>query len=591
MGQNQSTGDVLDAVNQVDTTEKAAAGAQKEGGTKLYKYVATASGDGNWELASSNARPRFYDSNEDSNTSGKKDFFLEIEQGDVDVHVDAELNYVLDVKQRRVTFSANETIYALKFPNDTACRAFGEQLNDAVFYNQYGVDNDDDSRAKVMDDYASTLFSKDTERMFEPMEVDTTTAQDDAAAAASDAYTPEKLKEKQAKEMALDEDAINGIIMGAGENNYLMRGRRFDVLRNLEGGGVEDKGVCFTLTPAKGAACSTPSLSTRKTRGTAATAEVAAVGAGFTPSKVLLTHGERRMNLLTPENRNVLHHADIEVGKIVSTFSFQKDDVEIPIADIASDYKAAQMEEHSQFLGLDQNRLCRWDLRDRRGVVQESPAVNYVAGKDYSRGTNFTCMATSGDGFVAVGSRDGRIRLYNSKTLTQAKTSIPGLGAPITAIDVTYDGKWVLATTDHYLMLVKTTYTDDKGRPANGFESRMGGRGSVPRLLRLKPEDAIKTQNAKFTKGKFTWITEGGQSERWIVAGCGRFSVVWNFTKIRTAGTESIGYGGLPTSMDYFLRAKEEEVVDVQFVHQKYMRDSEQAALVVATPHSLFNLA
>ncbi|GLC40409.1 hypothetical protein PLESTM_001059600 [Pleodorina starrii] len=298
------------------------------------------------------------------------------------------------------------------------------------------------------------------------------------------------------------------------------------------------------------------------------------------------------MNLLTPENRNILHHADIEVGKIVSTFNFQKDSVDIPIVEIASEYKAAQTEDHSQFLGLDPNRICRWDLRDKKGVVQASPAVlDYVSGKDYSRGTNFTCMATSGDGFVAVGSHDGRVRLYNSRVLTQAKTSIPGLGAPITSIDVTYDGKWVLATTDQYLMLVKTTYVNDKGKDANGFESRMGGRGSRPRLLRLKPEDAIKTQGAKFTKGKFTWITDGGHTERWVVAGCGRFSVVWNFTKIRTSATETIGYGGLPTCMDCYLRAKEEEVVDVQFVHQKYMRDEDQAALVVATPHSVFNLA
>ncbi|KAG2451790.1 hypothetical protein HYH02_003568 [Chlamydomonas schloesseri] len=589
MGANQSTEEVLDAVNQADVDKLAPTpGPAKEGGaTKLYKYIATPSGEGNWELASAAAKPRFYDALEDANASGKKDFFLEIEQGDVDVHVDADLNYVLDVKQRRITFHANGTIYALRFPHDAACRAFGEQLNDALFYNQYGVENDDDSRAKVFEDSAGTLFSKNTDRMFEPMETDAD------AEEARDAATPDKpmTERRCAKDAEKDEDAINGIIMGAGENNFLMRGRRFDVLRNVEGGGVEDKGISFSLTPLAGGAA-TPSLSTRKTRGTAAAVEADAFSGGFTPSKVLLTHGERRMNLLTPDNRHVLHHADIEVGKIVSTFSFQKDAVDIPIVEIASDYKAAQMEEHSQFLGLDQNRLCRWDIRDRRGVVQEAPAgLDYVGGKDYSRGTNFTCMATSGDGFVAVGAKDGRIRLYNSKTLTQAKTSIPGLGAPITAIDVTYDGKWVLATTDHYLMLVKTTYIDDKGRPSNGFESRMGGRGAVPRLLRLKPEDGIRTQGAKFTKGKFTWITEGGQSERWVVAGCGRFSVTWNFAKIRTAGTDSIGYGGLPTSMDYVLRAKEEEVVDVAFVHQKYMRDVDQAAMVVATPHSLFNLA
>ena len=33
-----------------------------------------------------------------------------------------------------------------------------------------------------------------------------------------------------------------------------------------------------------------------------------------------------------------------------------------------------------------------------------------------------------------------QVRLYSEKTLTQAKTSIPGMGLPITEVDVTYDG-------------------------------------------------------------------------------------------------------------------------------------------------------
>lgn len=57
-----------------------------------------------------------------------------------------------------------------------------------------------------------------------------------------------------------------------------------------------------------------------------------------------------------------------------------------------------------------------------------------------------------------VGSEDGQIRLYSERSLTRANTAIPGLGAPISAVDVTYDGKWVLATTRNYLMVVKTTY-------------------------------------------------------------------------------------------------------------------------------------
>jgi VID27 C-terminal WD40-like domain len=72
--------------------------------------------------------------------------------------------------------------------------------------------------------------------------------------------------------------------------------------------------------------------------------------------------------------------------------------------------------------------------------------------------------APAGDGHVVVGSDDGKIRLFSSSTLTMAKTSIPGLGAPITAVDVAYDSKWVLATTNKYLMVVKTQFRDKHGR-------------------------------------------------------------------------------------------------------------------------------
>lgn len=48
----------------------------------------------------------------------------------------------------------------------------------------------------------------------------------------------------------------------------------------------------------------------------------------------------------------------------------------------------------------------------------------------------------AGDGHVVVGSDDGKVRLFSSATLTMAKTSIPGLGAPITAVDVSHDSKW-----------------------------------------------------------------------------------------------------------------------------------------------------
>ena len=67
-------------------------------------------------------------------------------------------------------------------------------------------------------------------------------------------------------------------------------------------------------------------------------------------------------------------------------------------------------------------------------------------------------MTCAGDGFVVVGAQDGQVRMYSENTLTRAKTAIPGLGAPISSVDVTYDGKWVVATTKSYIMVVNATF-------------------------------------------------------------------------------------------------------------------------------------
>ena len=59
----------------------------------------------------------------------------------------------------------------------------------------------------------------------------------------------------------------------------------------------------------------------------------------------------------------------------------------------------AQLDDRDTFLGVGTNRLVRWDQRAAQGVVQDmsSPTVSYAGGKDYARGTNFSCMATSGE--------------------------------------------------------------------------------------------------------------------------------------------------------------------------------------------------
>ena len=76
---------------------------------------------------------------------------------------------------------------------------------------------------------------------------------------------------------------------------------------------------------------------------------------------------------------------------------------------------------------------------------------------------------------------------------------------------------------------------DKNNRETNGFKSRMGAAAPRPRLLRLRPEDAGKVGGAPLRAGKFTWVTEAGRQERWIVASCGSNTVLWNFRRAAPA--------------------------------------------------------
>ena len=343
---------------------------------RLFKFV-TAGTQGEWRQMSNNAQPEFYDANEDSNKK-KADYYLEISSGDIDVRVDGALKYDTSVKDKRITFHVNGAIWALRFPSTEVAKLFFQELDDKMFFNTFGFDNDAQGRSKALGgDFADVFFHCQEGDTVEPMELDP----EPETAGPEDEEETGDYDEQQFDKAGTP---VHGIVMGATDNSYLMRGNQFDVLKNRIGG-VEDAGVSFTVTPAK--------------RGTPA----------FTPAKVLMTNGERHMNILTPDDRSKLFRANIEYQKVVGEFSFMTDGVEIPIDDITHENKHGQLDEGSTFLGLAANRLCRWDLRDPTGVVQQSPCVEYQSGKDYARNTNFTCMATSGDGYVVVGSRDGKV--------------------------------------------------------------------------------------------------------------------------------------------------------------------------------------
>ncbi|KAF5796876.1 putative vacuolar import/degradation Vid27 [Helianthus annuus] len=81
-----------------------------------------------------------------------------------------------------------------------------------------------------------------------------------------------------------------------------------------------------------------------------------------------------------------------------------------------------------------------------------SPILHWTKGHQFSRGTNFQCFATTGDGSIVVGPLDRKIRLYSTSSLRQTKTAFPGLGSPIAHVDVTYDRKWILGSWEPLIL-------------------------------------------------------------------------------------------------------------------------------------------
>lgn len=465
------------------------------------------------------------------------------------------------VKPQKV-MEADVGVWTLRFPDVKQYKLFGTSYQKSLFENQYQAD--EENKVKLVgQDFVDWIGGKDADEEMWDAEED-------------DIPPPEEIKESM--NVNTPGKSAQGLTMGALENSFLLHDSGVDVFKNLANG-VSGKGSTITLTP-KG----------RKG------------GESFsTPKKGLLMRAETTMMVMSPGDNAMqscsgLRQLDLEAGKIVSEWRFEKDGTPICMKDVTGDSKDAQLEaSQATFLGLDDNRLCRWDMRDKHGIVQEiaSPALQWSAGHQFARGTNFQCFASTGTGCIAVGSRDGKVRMYSTTSMRQAKSVFPSLGSPITNIDVTFDGRWVLATTDKHLALIYTMFKDKNGLERCAFETRVGGRLASPRLLRLTPRDAaLARADYKFQGGQFSWVTEQGKYERNIVVTAKEYTVVWNFRRVKqndhfcyTSQAE-----GLKSCTCYKIVPRKESVVASKFMHENFTGASSEVPLVVATPHDVSSL-
>ncbi|XP_059279316.1 protein CYPRO4-like [Lycium ferocissimum] len=483
----------------------------------------------------------------------------------VKAKIDENLQLKAFKEQKRVDFVANG-VWAVKFFGEEEYKSFIDTYQNCLFENTYGFEANDENRVKV--------YGKDFMGWAKPENADDSMWEDARDSPVPENKTPLRLNHdlREEFEEAAKGGAIQSLALGALDNSFLISDSGIQVVRNYTHG-ISGKGVCVNFDKERSSV------------------------AQSTPRKALLLRAETNMLLMSPvtdkkAHSRGLHQFDIETGKVVTEWKFEKDGTDISMRDITNDSKGAQMDPSgSTFLGLDDNRLCRWDMRDRHGMVQNlvdesTPVLNWTQGHQFSRGTNFQCFATTGDGSIVVGSLDGKIRLYSSSSMRQAKTAFPGLGSPITHVDVTYDGKWILGTTDTYLVLICTLFIDKNGATKTGFAGRMGNKISAPRLLKLNPLDSHMAGANKFRGAQFSWVTENGKQERHLVATVGKFSVIWNFQQVKDGSHGCYqNQVGLKSCYCYKIVPRDDSIVESRFMHDKYaVSDSPEAPLVVATP-------
>ena len=181
------------------------------------------------------------------------------------------------------------------------------------------------------------------------------------------------------------------------------------------------------------------------------------------------------------------------------------------------------------FLGLSRNALYRVDPRLAGNKLVDSELKQYVSKNDFS------AAATTEKGYIAVASNKGDIRMFDRLGIN-AKTHIPALGEPIIGLDVSADGRWVLATCRTYLLLIDALQKDGKNVGKLGFERSFGKDAKPqPRRLGLQPAHVAQFQHETkaplaFTPARFN--TGLDASETSIVTATGPFIVTWNMKKV-----------------------------------------------------------
>lgn len=245
-------------------------------------------------------------------------------------------------------------------------------------------------------------------------------------------------------------------------------------------------------------------------------------------AKNMMLH-QQDQNMILSGAGDKLYKMDLNRGKVIEEWNVSDKE---PIVTYGPNSKFSQLTNEQTFTGISANGMFRVDPRlSGSKLVKDNHKV-------YKTTNNkFLSFTTTEDGYMAVASANGDIRLYD-KLGGNAKSKLPSLGDPIIGIDTSKDGRWILATCSNYLLLIDAMVgRGQMNANSLGYVKYFDqDKKPVPRRLAIKPEDEAfmsmetKGKPVQFTKAYFN--TGKDTKETTIVTSSGPYVFTWSLSKV-----------------------------------------------------------
>ena len=245
------------------------------------------------------------------------------------------------------------------------------------------------------------------------------------------------------------------------------------------------------------------------------------------PSALMLHEGDRKCLLLDPTmGRDKVFELDLERGKVVNEWTPATGSITalVPLS------KESQRTDEKVFLGINDKSIFAIDPRMQPKEHVGNRAYSFT----YASNVKLSSAATDRNGHIVAANKIGELRLFDGEInrdgdLKKAKSLLSGFGDPVTHVEISSNGEYILATTTNYLTLTRTLSSDGSVSGFNkSLKSISGDEGPI--VLSLTPSDVAKykLKTINFTPARFD------ESRNLILTSTGSLAVVFDMKRLPT---------------------------------------------------------